>query len=602
MEKDLFEHSFRHAAIGMALVSPQGRWMKVNPSLCELLGYTEEQLLQTNFQSVTHPDDLANSAKHLEDMRHGRIHLFRGQKRYIHKDGRTIWVSVSATAVRNDYGEPLYFISQIQDLTEQMAYAEMIGRYQDEIAHSKLKFRAVVESANDAIVITDERMRVLTWNAAAQRLFGFDRREMSGQSLECIIPERYREAHRHGVARFLASGESRVIGRTVEMQGLRKDGTEFPLEFSLNTWESGGERFFSAIIRDITERKQAEENYRRLVDELPDALVFAKGERWIYVNDAAVRLLGASSKEEVLSRSVLDTVHPDYHEQVRARIRKVEQERKPFGLSEEKFVRMDGRAVDVEVMSIPAIYDNQPVRCLLVRDVTAQKKTQELIVHSEKLSVAGQLAAGVAHEIRNPLTAIKGFLQLLRPKLTEHARSLDIIFSEIGRIELITNELLVLAKPHPVQFVPRSLGEMVRQVTALLEAEANLCGVQFSTTLDPDGWIECDANQIKQAFINFIKNAMEAMPSGGVLRIDGRTDGGYAYVRFVDSGCGMPEETMRRLGEPFFTTKEKGTGLGLLVSKKIVSNHGGELRVDSRPGEGTTVEVRFPLVAPPASR
>jgi len=399
----------------------------------------------------------------------------------------------------------------------------------------------------------------------------------------------------------------------------RKDGAYVWLESSSNVLrdEAGRIQEIISVLRDVTAQRRyleendrlrhrherieedlqrSEDNYRSLVDEFPEAIILARGDRWVYVNDAAARLLGAQSREELLRRSVYDIVHPEFHSRIAMRMQTVERGREPLEAMEEKFVRIDGETIEVEIVCIPAMYEKTEMSCLLIRNSTERKRTQELIVHSEKLAVAGQFAAAIAHEIRNPLTAIKGFLQLLMRDATDKSRFFDVIFSEMNRIEMITNELLMIAKPQAVKFAKKDIRFLMQQVVSFMDAQANMNNVLLQVDYGPaDLHVLCDENQLKQVFINFLKNAIEAMPDGGLMKIHmSRSETGGSAVRFIDQGGGMPEEMLEKLGEPFYTTKESGTGLGLMVTKRIVQQHGGEVRFSSKVGVGTTVELTLP--------
>jgi PAS domain S-box-containing protein len=266
-------------------------------------------------------------------------------------------------------------------------------------------------------------------------------------------------------------------------------------------------------------------------------------------------------------------------------------------VTDEVFWRKDGSFFLVEYVSTPIFEKGEIIGGVVTfRDITEVKKTQELMLNSEKLSVAGQLAAGIAHEIRNPLTAIKGFLKLLGPDFGDKKHYIDIMLAEMERIELILSELLVLAKPQPVKSYHGDLRELLEHVTTLLSTEGNLYNIEIKTEFDVDlPQMEFDENQLKQVFVNFIKNAMEAMPDGGEICIQVKRKDEKLIIRFIDQGCGIPENTLKKIGEPFFTTKETGTGLGFMISKKIIEAHGGNLRITSKLNEGTTIEVAFPV-------
>ncbi|MCL6593743.1 MAG: PAS domain-containing sensor histidine kinase, partial [Alicyclobacillus sp.] len=230
-----------------------------------------------------------------------------------------------------------------------------------------------------------------------------------------------------------------------------------------------------------------------------------------------------------------------------------------------------------------------------------RKHTERLLVQAEKLSAVGQLAAGIAHEIRNPLTALKGFLQWLQTRYPDvPERYFGLLLGEISRIEGITNELLALAKPRDEAFQEHDLGAILESVVAVLTSEALLHNVAIRTELHPAPPVLAEAHQLKQVFVNLLKNAMEAMPGGGEVWVRLTSAHGVVQVDVSDTGCGMPQEVVDRLGDPFFTTKPGGTGLGWMVTRRIIEHHRGEILVESRPGSGTRVTVRLPAAVHPA--
>jgi two-component system, sporulation sensor kinase A len=319
------------------------------------------------------------------------------------------------------------------------------------------------------------------------------------------------------------------------------------------------------------------------------------GDEILFINETGAKLLGALNKDRILEKSILDIVHPDYREMAAKQIKKVE-----MGVTtdflEYKLIRIDGSEVEVEVKGIPTIYKNKSVRHIIIRDITERKKTQDLLLNSEKLSVAGQLAAGIAHEVRNPLTAIKGFLQLLQSELESPPKYFDIIHSEMDRIELILSELLVLAKPQDLKFEMKELMVLVEHVKTLIDTHAIMKNIVIETHYEPDPTIiRCDENQLKQVFINFMKNSIEAMPDGGTITIEISKHGtNKIKLLFKDTGSGIPKHLLKRIGQPFFTTKENGTGLGFMISKQIIENHDGTIHIWSDP-KGTIIEVILPI-------
>ncbi|TLS38964.1 PAS domain-containing protein [Pseudalkalibacillus caeni] len=232
-----------------------------------------------------------------------------------------------------------------------------------------------------------------------------------------------------------------------------------------------------------------------------------------------------------------------------------------------------------------------------VQDITERKKTEEHLLNSEKLSLVGQLAAGVAHEVRNPLTSIRGFLQLLQSGVESNPKYYEIMLKELDRIEFIVGEFLSLAKPQTPTIKEEDLINLIKQVMALLSTQSSLHNVQFVEKFELESiTVSCDANQIKQVLINVLKNAIDAMPGGGTITITaGQQADGKVLLRFADQGCGIKKERLKKIGQPFYSTKEKGTGLGLMICQKIIEGHHGDLRIDSTYGKGTVVTVILPV-------
>lgn len=222
----------------------------------------------------------------------------------------------------------------------------------------------------------------------------------------------------------------------------------------------------------------------------------------------------------------------------------------------------------------------------------------------EMLAIVGQLAAAIAHELRNPLTSLKGFLQLLEAKTPPCDKHyFDIMQDELSRIEMLATELLVLGKPQAVRFEEAEPADIMRQALALLGPQAMYSNVSIVSRIQPDvPSVLCVAGQLKQVFVHIIENAIEAMPRGGTVEISlFRSDDGSLRADILDQGSGIPDEVLRRIGEPFYTTKDKGTGLGYMVAFKIIELHRGRLEIDSQIGIGTRVSITLPAASAAAA-
>lgn len=230
----------------------------------------------------------------------------------------------------------------------------------------------------------------------------------------------------------------------------------------------------------------------------------------------------------------------------------------------------------------------------ILKDITELKEKNDQIKQLDQLGVVGQLAAGIAHEIKNPLTAVKGFVQLLSEE--SNSSYSDIILSELERIESIMGEFLYLSKPQKeIIFKKENLNHILQNVISFMNPEAVMNNVNFSLEFQELPCVYCESKQIKQVIINLVKNGIESMPMGGEIYIRTFTgDDGFVIIEIQDEGKGISKEGLKRLREPFYTNKEKGTGLGLMVSFKIIEDHKGTIRFNSKEGEGTCVQILLP--------
>lgn len=257
----------------------------------------------------------------------------------------------------------------------------------------------------------------------------------------------------------------------------------------------------------------------------------------------------------------------------------------------------DQSHIEVSISISPIHDENEGITGYISvsRDITGHNRMEELLRRSEKLKTVGQLAAGVAHEIRNPLTTLRGFLQLQQQTDRLNAKHVDLMLSELDRINLIVGEFLILAKPQAVQYQKLDIRYVLGDVISLLDSQAHLHDIQFELEISlACAMVYCEENQLKQVFINLLKNAIEAMPSGGTIRISLFSSPGTVTIKIKDQGPGIAPEILAKLGEPFITSKASGTGLGLMVSQRIIQNHQGTLEIESHSEEGTVVTVHLP--------
>jgi PAS domain S-box-containing protein len=357
-------------------------------------------------------------------------------------------------------------------------------------------------------------------------------------------------------------------------------------------WQYDRVRFFGKKARD------SEESYRQLIDSLPRAVIIHQDKKVVYVNKEAVTMIGANRKEDVIGTSIYNYLFPDYKDRLEERLKQVKKEVYPLNNIEYKFIKLDGSVFVFEGASMLITYAGKEAVLSIGNDITKRKEqTEQLLQKSEKLALLGQMAAGIAHEIRNPLTSIRGFIQLFKGD-THQEEYYDIVLSELDRINSIVGEFLVLAKPTAAVFTEKDVKELIKDVVTLINTQSILNNVQifveFESVLPK---ISCEENQLKQVFLNLLKNSIEAMPTGGNIDVKVKAkEEGKISIQIIDQGIGIPKDRIPTLGEPFYTTKEKGTGLGLMTCYKIIESHNGQILIDSEVNQGTTIEIILPTI------
>ena len=352
------------------------------------------------------------------------------------------------------------------------------------------------------------------------------------------------------------------------------------------------------IKRNIKDIEDREQQLNSLIENNMDAIIHLDlNSNIISVNDVTEKITGYS-EEELIKMSFKDLICKEDLDKVQKHFLEIGKGKS--SIVECRCMIKSGHCILVSMKSVPIVIDDKIVGMfVIVRDITALKDKEELIRKSEKLSIVGELAAAVAHEIRNPLTSIKGFLQLLQDKDSddEEKHYYTIMLSEIERINLIVSEFMVLSKPQAITYQNENITSLLTDVITLLETLAIVKNIEVTKEFEPNIiLVKCEGNQIKQVFINIFKNAIEAVANKGKIHIKvTQMNKDSVRIRFMDNGPGIPNDLISRLGEPFYTTKEKGTGLGLMVSYKIIENHRGSINIKSEMNKGTTVDIILPV-------
>ncbi len=538
-------------------------------------------------------------------------------------NGKDRYIFFDASPIRNFEGEVIAAIETLQDITERK-------RIEDALRESEAKLHSMTETALNAIIMMDNDGAISYWNRAAQSMFGYNADEAIGRNLHALLaPNRFHEAHKIGFASFKDTGVGAAVGKTLELAGLRKSGTEFPIELSLSALKIKDKWHAVGIIRDITDRKMAEEEIRESREKFRNLVETTSDWVWeidtdgvyVYSNPKLRDILGFES-EDVIGKSPLDLMPPEEVKRIADIFAKIIASQKPFSCLENTNLHKDGHTVVLETSGVPSFNPDGTLRGYVGvdRDITERKKAEEEIrklneelelkveertrqlldaqdelVRKEKLATLGQVAGIVGHELRNPLGVMNNAVYFLKTTLSEADETtteyLGIIHDEIACAERIVSDLLDSVRTKPPHPEPVSIAELINKSVDNCRITENI--IMALELPDSLPMVRVDTQQMKQVFVNLINNAVDAMPEGGTLAINAQEDKENRALRITvsDTGTGIAPENMEKLFQPLFTTKARGIGLGLTVVKNLAEANGGRVAVESGLGEGTKFTV-----------
>jgi two-component system, cell cycle sensor histidine kinase and response regulator CckA len=481
----------------------------------------------------------------------------------------------------------------------------------------------IVETALDAVVTMDDEGKITGWNGQAEAIFGWSRKEALGRSLaDTIIPVRYREAHRQGLQHFLATGEGPVLNQRIEIVALHRSGREFPVELAISPTRVADTFTFSAFVRDLTERKQAEEALARAHEfriKALDSAILAVGAldregRFTLVNHRLCEMVGYS-EAELLSQHFSMVLPPDDLPRITEQFYRTVQEGAVLERTETQIVRKDGKQITVAFGWSPLVEEGKIVGLVGTgEDITERKRLEDQLLQAQKLESVGRLAGGIAHDFNNLLTAVLGYTELAAEEGDLNAHGQEFLHNVTQAAEKasdLTRQLLAFARRQVIEPKVVNLNDLIFSLDTILR---RLIPESIAlVTLPEEGLhaVKVDPGQFEQILVNLVINARDAMPQGGKITIDtqnvtldaeyarhheGVVPGEYAMLAVSDTGVGMEEGIRLHIFEPFYTTKEKGrgTGLGLATVYGIAKQAGGHIWLYSEPGRGTTFKIYLP--------
>jgi len=581
-----------------AVVSSNGRFQYISSNSLELLGYSSSELVGKYMKEFLHIEDLFL----VESYFFNEHHLHPCSFRFFTKLGKYVWFEADLDFIRSNVQDvEQEIILKMRLLTK--AATGLTGHNQNGL--TKLNDKEFV--SEDRILLEDlptpvfisKKGKLCFVNQAFQDLLGAASKEqLIGKHTFDFTDKGYHDVIKNREYR-LYNGEKIGI---IEETWHTLDGREINLEIMASLTKFKGSSAELVVMNDISSRRnfqkilqKSRERYQRLIDNSIDTIAVIHKDKWVFMNESGVKLFKAEDYPDMLGRNIYEYLHPGDHQTMRNSLKHILDGTSDVQLTKQSWLISKETTIYTEMVCIPTTYYGEKAVQVILRDISYRKKTEELMIRSEKLSIAGQLAAGIAHEIRNPLTSIKGFLQIMQPDFSNHSQYFHIIFSELNRIEMILSELLMLAKPQETKFTKTDLVTLLNDVAILLETQGNMNNVSILQKHSfPELKINCDENQLKQVFINLFKNAIDAMPKGGKVKVLTEKINQSVKIIVKDEGEGIPPEFLERIGEPFLTTKEKGNGLGLMITYKIIENHRGNMYVESEVGKGSIFTIVLP--------
>jgi PAS domain S-box-containing protein len=475
----------------------------------------------------------------------------------------------------------------------------------DESAH---RWRAIVASAVDGIVVIDARGHIEAFNPAAERLFGYQEGEVLGRNVAMLMPSPHHEEHDAFLSQYLRTGKHQVIGIGREVAGRRKDGTTFPLHLSVGEMSIQGERKFTGILHDLSDRvaleerlRSSEARWRSVVESAVDGIIVIDAQGRVEAfNPAAVRLFGYA-ESEVIGQNVSMLMPSPYREEHHAYLSRYLRtgEQRIIGIGREVTgLRKDGTTLPLHLsvgeMSLGGVRKFTGI----LHDLSGRVAMEAQLREQTALARLGEMAAVIAHEVKNPLAGVRGAIQIIGGRLPAEAADADVLKEIVTRIDELTeliNDLLLFARPPRPRFALLDVGPLIATTAELLQGDQSFADVQVRIEGSAPQ-IMADPGLLKIVFSNLMVNGAQAMHNRGTIQISLSGTNGACAVVIRDEGPGIPIDIREKIFTPFFTTKSRGTGLGLPTARRIVEAHEGSIAVECPVEGGTAVTVRLPAI------
>lgn len=587
----------------------------ISPSIA-VYGFTPEELILKELSDLFHYEDQNKIIRSLSITLNNSGQT-RIQGRLKDKNGKIYWVELYAQRFFDSYNNLKGITGTLRDIIDRKTNFNTLEMASD-------MFISQARSASDAIIFSDSEGNIIFWNRGAENLFFYTAEEALGKHISIIMPQRYRHIHQ-GWDIVVSTGRSWVMGNTIELYGLKRDGTEFPIEISHSSWKKDGASFFSVNIRDITQRvlndkemREAKDKYRMIFEKSPLGIIHFDSHGVItQCNKSFVDIVGVEEANVIGNIIGFDLLGSDASEEIKKCVTLV-LSGKTDNFQGTSFSFMGVRDTPIRASFVPVITENKAVAggICIVEDITESKKAREALIHAKNVAeeaskTKSEFLSNVTHELRTPLNAIMGFSDLLQEsiedKLNDNQRKYltNIIAGSKDLLDVINNILDVSnieAGKTNLELEDIYLPGLIQDVKTEMSSFASKKNIELQIELDPQvGLIRADRNKLQQIFSNLVSNAIKFGKEEGLVKIRIKQMPDMLHIEVIDNGIGVSADDQQKLFKPFIqldsssTRKYKGNGIGLYIAKQFVELHGGSIWLESEVGKGSTFTFSISL-------
>jgi len=588
-----------------------GNILSWNDGAEKMLGYRKEEIVGKPISTIIPEERARKELEHCLNIINKEGFFTDYESVRLTKDGNIIPVEITGVALRDENQAITVYASIMKDITERK-------KAEEQSLSASHYTRSLIEASLDPLVTISPEGKITDVNKGTELVTGISRENLIGRDFTDYFtePEKAREGYRQVFEKGF------VRDYPLAIRHISGSITDVLYNASVYKDAAGNVAGVFAAARDITKRKKAEETLREseernrlLIDSSPYGIIIHSEGKIIFVNPQAMKIFGAKSPDELIGKPILDTIHPDYHNMVNERIL-IEERGEIAPLIEEKFLRMDGSPVDVEIVAIPVTIRGKIYKYGVFSDITERKKAVELRIEKERLEYAtkakSEFLASMSHELRTPLNSIIGFSQLLEAgmagELNEKQKHYINNTANAGIFLLnLINDILDLSKIEAGK-ITLNIGKIpiqatVEETTILIKEKAMKHNIVIKKEFEPGlDSIEADKQRVKQILFNLLSSAVKfSKEEGGTITITARKADENVQISVSDTGIGMKAENIGKLFQKFeqldkgISEKYGGTGLGLAITKQLVELHGGRIWATSKFGEGSTFTFTLPL-------